>query len=64
MKQITIDELPPSVKRLPSVGRQMYMRVYNRAIKVNSHRKATDAAWNVVRQFYKKGTKGQWRKIT
>lgn len=63
MIQLSIEDIPSSVKALPSLAQHMWLRVYNRGIKLNPHPKASEGAWSVIRQFYKKGKKGKWFKI-
>ena len=60
---MNIDEVPKSVKPLPSLAKHMWLRVYNRTIKTQSPRVATESAWSIVKQFYKKQTGGRWRKM-
>lgn len=64
MKQLSIEQIPKAVKALPSVGQHMWLRIYNRTIKTNSHHKSSEISWRIIAQFYKKGKKGNWFKIT
>jgi len=57
-----ISELPAQVKVLPRLAQQMWMRVFNRAVKTNSEEAAFKIAWSVVKQFYKKIKDGKWIK--
>ena len=62
MRKLGIDEVPKAVKGLPVLARHMWLRVYNRSIKINSANKAIESAWNVINQFYKRTPKGKWAK--
>jgi len=62
MRQLDIDEIPRSVKALPMLARHIWLRVYNRSIKVNKPNKSVENAWNVVKVLYKKTPKGKWMK--
>lgn len=62
MIPIDREGLPSPAKKLPILGQEMFLRVYNRTIKTAPRRKATEVAWSVIRQFYKKNSKGKWMK--
>jgi cation transport regulator ChaB len=63
-QKMTIDEIPKTVSPLPSLAKHMWLRVYNRTIKTRKPETAVDAAWSIVKQFYKRHPGGKWRKIT
>jgi len=62
MKPSEVDDVPTPVKVLPALAREMWKRVYNRTVKTATEAKASEVAWRVIKQFYKKNTKGKWMK--
>ena len=62
MKPINVEDVPTPVKVLPVLAREMWKRVYNRTIKTATASKSREVAWQVIRQFYKKNSKGKWMK--
>lgn len=62
MKQLGIDDIPKRVQALPMLARHMWLRVYNRSIKINNPDASTKSAWAIVEQFYKRTPKGKWMK--
>lgn len=58
-----IEDIPKTVKSLPSLGQHMWLRVYNRSIKTQGHSSAVETSWSIIRQFYKKTKKGKWARL-
>ncbi len=62
MTQLSIEKAPATVKALPSLAQQMWLRVYNRTIRSQSSSKSVEVSWSVIKQFYRKNKKGKWLK--
>ena len=60
----SVDDLPDGVKNhLPLEGKRMFLKVFNAAYdEYKEEDRAFKVAWHAIKQKFKKGADGQWRK--
>lgn len=59
----SVKDLPAQIKVLPNTAQQIFLRVFNRAIKKYTEEEAFKIAWSIVKNFYQKNKAGKWEKV-